>query len=449
MILALIFGLAFAQTTFIFHEDQCFEVDTETYGQKFASKVLINKCRPEKVKKFWQQNPSDLDGDCYEVDEETGGTKYRRKILDKDCLPEKYSKEWIVLSDGKGICVLKDYEGAMAIRGNNKECAGEKAETMWQPNQQNPLMGSCIQMDSTTGAVIKTDISKCKPKSISYLWIPKERNPGEGTCYEVDSEKGVMGYSNRADDKLCKSKDLGLQYDQIKNECYLMAVSHEGHQMKLKASSSDCKPAETKKIFIKETPIYGVCFEISAHDEGKSYKARVNTSECRPPEGKWELQIVNVGGIERCLVLPVRNYPSDYVESVDIKKCTNSTGNLRFALKEDGREGECFEKMDRGGQIIERKVLVERCLPKETYIIWHNFSEFDGGCFEVDKLKGPSGYFKSVELKLCKPIFTKFVFIKNYGKIGQCFEVDSETGGKKYHRKVGPNPCKENLLKSN
>lgn len=449
MIFYFLVNIVLAQTTFIFHEDQCFEVDVETYGQKFAAKALLSKCKPEKVIKKWIQNPQAPDGDCFEVDEETQGAKYRKNIMDRDCLPKQFLKEWVVMPDGKGVCLLKDPNGDMVIKGNNRECAGEKSEFIWTPNESNPMIGTCYQSDPLTGAVLRTDPKNCRPAKTAFVWIAKEKYPGEGSCYEIDNTAGVKAFSVRTDDKNCVEKELGFKYDNQKGECYRMAQSFDNQVMKLSASAKDCVPQSTSKLFIKESPILGSCYEISSQDNGASYKRKVPNSECRPPEGKWAYELFTFNGIDKCLIVPTKDYNSDYVESVDIKKCTSSTGNYRFALKEDGRGGDCYEKMDRAGEVVERKVLTDKCRPKSVYTTWHNFGEFDGACFEVDKEKGPKGFFYPVDLKFCKPIFTKFVFIKNYGKLGQCFEVDSETGGKKYHRKVGPTPCRENLQREN
>lgn len=445
---SLFFSLVQAQTTFIFHEGQCFEVDTETYGQKLAAKVLTSKCRPNKVIKKWNPDQIGIDGTCYEVDEETQGQKYLKKVNQSECTPPNHYTEWITLSDGQGICLLRDKATngqTVTMKTDKKKCVSKQSSFVWKPNESNPLNGKCYQVDPVTNAIINTNDQNCRPKSLSYLWVPNKRRPLEGYCYEIDGVNGVAGYSKSTNKEACKARDLGFQFDPTSGECRLNAVSLDNQPMQLKANLKDCDTQEKIKIFIRESPIAGSCYEISKQDQGQSYKKLLPDAECRPPEGKWSYQVLTIKNVAKCFALPTSGYDSQYIESVDINYCQEKTSKYRWQLKTDGRGGQCFQSIAVGDKIFEQTTSIEKCKTSEIYQTWYNFGDFDGGCFEVDKKSGPQGFFNQIDSKFCKPIFTKFIFVKNYGKLGQCFEVDEETMGKKYHRKAGIGPCRENL----
>lgn len=448
VLLSLLVNISMAQTSFIFHEGQCFEVDTETYGQKLAAKVLTSKCRPDKIKKIWSPDQTGIDGSCFEVDEETQGQKYQKKVTQSDCIPPDHFTEWVTTSDGLGFCLLKDKATSgqtITMKTDKKKCVSTQSSFVWKPNEGNPLNGKCYQVDQITNAIINSDDSNCRPKNVSYLWVPNKKRQLEGYCYEVDALNGVAGYSKSTNKESCKARDIGFQFDTQSGECRLNAVSNDNQPMQLKANLKECDTQEKIKIFLRESPIAGSCYEISKFDQGKSYKKLLSDADCRPPEGKWSYQILNIKDIAKCFALPSLGHDSQYIESVDIKYCEEKTGKYHWQLKKDGRGGQCFQAIMIGEKTIEQTASVERCKPTEVYVAWHNFAEFDGSCFEIDKKNGPQGFFNEIDVKFCKPIFTKFIFVKNYGKLGQCFEVDEETMGKKYHRKAGIGPCRKNL----
>ena len=56
-------------------QGHCYEVDTETGGQKYSNKVNKLICRPANTVHFWIGEKSKLKGQCYEADPETRGEK--------------------------------------------------------------------------------------------------------------------------------------------------------------------------------------------------------------------------------------------------------------------------------------------------------------------------------------------------------------------------------------
>ena len=56
-------------------QGNCYEVDTETGGQKYSNKVNKLICRPANTVHFWIGEKSNLKGHCYEADPETRGDK--------------------------------------------------------------------------------------------------------------------------------------------------------------------------------------------------------------------------------------------------------------------------------------------------------------------------------------------------------------------------------------
>ncbi|MBT6325103.1 MAG: hypothetical protein HOJ35_03985, partial [Bdellovibrionales bacterium] len=91
LILLLTAPLHASETMFVWlpHETKalrgtCYEIDTETMGQKFSDKVDNINCRPSQVSTYWVPNEKRTSGNCYEVDLETGPGYLREGIHKTD-----------------------------------------------------------------------------------------------------------------------------------------------------------------------------------------------------------------------------------------------------------------------------------------------------------------------------------------------------------------------------
>jgi hypothetical protein len=435
------------------YKGQCYEYDIETGGNQFQVKVSKRKCHPKKTIFHWVADKSGIGGKCYEVDEESKGQKYSSNSLAKNCHQENQSYQFVQTEQLKGECyqIISD-SNRRKVR--TKFCRPSDVSYNWLPNQ-NGWGGRCYMIDSESGPssyIEKANALDCKPSEVVFELKVNSINPG-GECYEVDAESGRMGYSNKTKRENCFEKKSKIEYhwqqtEALSGKCIEVQQSSSGTPTYKSSGYKKCIDFETSFRFQRLTPVSGVCTIIDKETQGENFINKVGSSNCRNSAGALEFQFITYPeGKEFCYELDTKTSGQNFIKKVNSDKCNDFKIYPKwFSSDESPWKGKCLKTL-KSGEIKSKKSLMPiKCRPKEVKVLWYNFSKFNGDCFEVDAKKGPEYFVRKVDIKKCRPKYTKYVFYREKGaQSGTCYSVDSKTGGDKYFKKVGSKLCKREL----
>lgn len=246
------FHLYAQSTTFVWMPDkrkndtgQCYQIDSETLGQKFKSKVKKEQCRPEKTYYLFVAEKSN----CYEVDEKTGGKQYINRVSLDLCRPLQTITE-ILEINGKTAC----YEADKKTRGQYFHKKVDKKLCQLSSQQE-------------TG---------------KFNW--KYKAPGKGECFkEIISHGEVLNL--KVKEQMCRPKKTVFRFikqKQISGIC-VEEDSSDSHFYSQKVPTEKCKPEDT--VFIFYTPPrkkQGKCFEVDSETKGNFYINIVPDNQCAP-----------------------------------------------------------------------------------------------------------------------------------------------------------------------
>lgn len=216
---------------------KCFEVDTETSGEKYIKKVTKKKCKPAETNFVFLAQT----GKCYELDIITGGEKYivdanllhchpakttyykgiinnkyscfrvdsktkgqmfYERVKDEHCNGLEEEFFWKAKSKTSGDCYVKG-TGNQVKKVSSEKCLPKK--TVFTFYRVGPKKGECHQQDASNPLLYtkKSNIQKCKPQYTIFIFL-KDKNKMSGKCFELDEETKGDVYLNRVKPELCK-----------------------------------------------------------------------------------------------------------------------------------------------------------------------------------------------------------------------------------------------------
>ena len=431
---------------------KCYEYDIETGGQQYQVKVGKSNCVPVDSIFIWVADKSGIGGKCYQVDKETRGENYSSKTSKRKCLDSIQNFQFIQASDLYGECyqVISD---SNRQKVNVEKCRPENITYHWLPSKKG-WDGRCYEIDGEQGPssyIKKTLAKKCRPEEISYSLQVDSKNP-EGICYEVDAVNGVKAYSNKVKRSKCINKSVEAKYTWIKTgdftgKCVKLQTSFSGEVTQKPTSYKDCIDFETEIRFIKRTPVKGICVLEDTISSGEKFRTKIQIDECRKPAGVIDFQFIAAPGESpNCYEVDAKTGVEKYIDKTTLKMCNDKKLFPKWFADDVGWRGKCLQVLSSGKRYSNKPLDPEDCKASNVKIMWHNFSKFDGACFEIDSLKGPRFYSREVEPKRCKPKYLKYVFYRKKDEpSGKCYSVDQETGGGKYYKRVGARMCKDKL----
>lgn len=192
---------------FVPAKSSCYEVDSETNGKGYIKKEKIKFCRPDKTVK--EVHSFNRKTGCFEVDVQTKGQHFHKKINDKLCKDKISSTAptnfyWKYKKEGTGECYkeIKSNGDSVNLKVKDEQCRPKKYQYRFV--RKNETSGSCIEEDINDQRFYskKTKIEYCKPKDTVFIYY-KERNRKYGKCYEVDIETKGNLYINIVEDSEC------------------------------------------------------------------------------------------------------------------------------------------------------------------------------------------------------------------------------------------------------
>lgn len=433
------------------YKGKCFEVDSETMGTIFSTKVTNSKCRPKKPVAHWVPNQGKFGGNCYWVDAETKGNNFSSYASSEHCVPERNKTIWMKDERNKPICILVDEE----TNGQNfnkqvglSKCKTKDVALIFVLNASGKS-GRCFEVDKeSAGEAYKKVVAttKCKPKQFGYKWI-NNKSGFDGVCYEISPE-GPSVYIASTTKEKCRASDWKFTWTEIEGvgKCLQVAGTKDGGQMVTAANIKECQPEKTLFKFTRTGPYSGQCWELDSLTNGEKFKRKVSIRYCRVE--KVIFILAKQGSIEACFELDQETRGSLYINRAREEKCADELTTAEWYPDESDWRGRCKIVNGIGSKIKIKFLRDETCMPKKTVYRWHNFVKFkDGGCFQIDAKKGPTGYSKLVDPKICRPDDIEIKYVKPKGSLeGFCFHVDSKTLGDKYFKKISPKKCRDKLL---
>lgn len=416
---------------------QCFEIDQKTRGQRFNTKVYTSRCRPKKPGHKWIAAEDGMSGKCYEVDPETGAQGFSYKVSSSECIPD--NAEFLIVENQ---CYAK---GVMSDGSNflsktiMDDCKPSNISYTFEFDSK-LMRGNCIGKDPTGASdyVRRVELSRCRPKQTTYIY-----DDARNKCYEVDATSGPEGYFNNASLSRCLDKKAAT-YAFIDGKCKEKSLGPEGQEVILDTSMNNCKPNETTYNFEFKSQYDGNCYEVDSLTKGEQYKARVDNRFCRP--GKTLTfyvpsirQCVEIDEETRGQKFAVRAREADCEEYVSTPKWVSDAKNIYL--------GKCVMNLKRPtGDIVEDKVLDEKCEPKETRYDWVQDEDYNGKCYKVEAKGGPGLYSHPVQDRDCYPNPKELVYRQDPKSfVGLCLIVDSATKGERFKLQVNARRCKEEM----
>lgn len=279
---------------------QCLEIGTMGDGSPYKNKVSDNLCLKDIATEFHFVKTTPISGICYEVDSETGGEKVRRKVYPSKCkdLVKEFDIE-VIAYKGRNYCVERDkQEPSEGYRRSidKRKCREQTSVFRWEQNDENPFEGKCLKLSHYLDKPIWTWVVKknCKKGKTIYFWYRPEAYPAQwikrqkqnkkfsaplesvlgskdnliffGKCYEIDKEKGPSIFSVATNIKNCKPKnieDISIQYfhplSYIHSGCYQVDKKTSGEKYLKKILNKECKDKflKTKNQIKEENRKYG------------------------------------------------------------------------------------------------------------------------------------------------------------------------------------------------
>ena len=434
------------------YKGRCYEYDIETGGKKFQVKVSRRKCKTAQTSFVWVADQSGMGGRCFEVDSETKGDKFSTNASSDKCHKENSNYQFIQIDQLKGEC-YQVISQANRRKVKTSKCRSDEVSQHWLPKKEG-WGGRCYLVDSNNGPasyIEKVSDKDCRPDNVSYELRVDDKFP-EGDCYEVDAESGKSAYSLRVKRKYCLDRKTEISYQWQQTElyngtCLEFQKFPSGSITRKPVTFLKCIDFEIGYEFIKKSPISGFCITYDVESEGQFFKKRERLESCKKIAGKLDFQfITGKDGQQLCFVVDSETEGDKYIEKVEMKNCEDNVVTPKwFSSDETQWKGNCLGII-KNGKNKPKRLRVEKCRPKKVKILWHNFSKFNGDCYEVDALKGPEFYVNILESKKCRPKKREYIFYrKKEEESGVCYLVDSKTKGDLYYKKVGPRKCKERL----
>lgn len=218
---------------------KCFEVDKETYGNKYQNIVNKEKCKTDDLVFVFNY----LTGFCYEIDEGSEGKKYFAKVKTDLCKPEK-TKFIFTEINKTSACYELDTEtlGKNFYKKVKDDFCKESVKYLWE--QKTETQGQCFKVGTLGGEMTKVKVraKECRP----YDAIPRfiRTSPFKGVCVEVHP----------------KDPSLYLQKTQI----------------------DKCRPKNTLFIFYKKDDVSkGICYEVDEETRGDNFLTKVKITKCK------------------------------------------------------------------------------------------------------------------------------------------------------------------------
>lgn len=188
-------------------EGKCFEVDTETSGDRFKKKVATVKCRPKEnlLTTVWRQKNDGPGGKCFEVDGLSRGKTYSRKVTNKKCTPKDVGFKMV---QGKCYRYGQRQDGATYLVGTKKnECSPSGIQPTFILGKSGDS-GKCVVRDPSSGEIFKKPLDTCRPSQTLFKWIHHtSKEPHVGRCYEISKFGGRKAFIDKVDFDLCKPKE--------------------------------------------------------------------------------------------------------------------------------------------------------------------------------------------------------------------------------------------------
>lgn len=431
---------------------KCYEYDLETGGQQYQVKVGKSKCLPKDSIYVWVADESGIGGRCYQVDKETRGDKYSSSTSKRKCLEKIQNFQFVQTEDLKGEC-YRIISETNRQKISTEKCRPENITFHWLPSKSG-WGGRCYEIDEELGPssyIKKSSTENCRSENVTFSLQLNSRSP-EGICYEVDSENGPKAYSNKVRREKCINKTEQVSYSwirtsEISGKCFKLETSFQGEVTRSPTTYKNCIDFETSLRFIKSSPVKGVCVLEDSKSSGEQFRVKVQMNKCKLLSGVTDHQFITPPGKSlSCYEMDAKTSGDHYIKKVELNKCNSKKLFPKWFADEDGWRGKCVHVLPSGKRYSKKVLDPEKCKAKRVKIMWHNFSKFVGGCFEIDSEKGPRYYSNEIESKKCKPKDLKYVFYREKDESsGICYSVDQETGGDKYFKKASSKKCKGQL----
>jgi hypothetical protein len=185
---------------FLYKQRSCYEVDSETRGEFYLKKVKLQLCRTKMTKTFLGSIQGTYG--CFEIDTPSDGKNYYKKIKSTACIDLDVTYTFMQTKVPFGKCYAKNIEGKLT-NVDLKLCKTKK--TKYTFIKKSDIKGICIEHDIRGYEFYakSVNIDLCKTKNTVFVFLKKKKSPS-GTCYEVDKPSNGEKYINKVLLKLCK-----------------------------------------------------------------------------------------------------------------------------------------------------------------------------------------------------------------------------------------------------
>ena len=219
---------------------KCLEIDTETNGKKYSSKVINDFCKPDETDFLFAYSS----GECVEVDSETNGKNYMSEVKSENCRPKKVTYFLGMIANRYGC-----FEIDPISKGKNyydkvseKLCEEESSEIELFWKSKDGGSGDCFTKPKNSQKMIRVPREKCKPEKTTFTF--KRSGKTRGDCFEQD-EKNALLYSNIVSIENCRPSETIYVFlpneDNSGGKCYEIDVTTKGNQFIKKVKSTSCK----------------------------------------------------------------------------------------------------------------------------------------------------------------------------------------------------------------
>ncbi len=428
-------------------EGNCYEIDVESLGQKYRSKVPKSRCKTEETKFVWVQGKNETDGRCFETSLAEG--LYAEEVIPKKCYKNVLSVKWVELPK-KSVCLkfIEGFEGEEIKQVvSDIECKPPEGTYQFVPNSDK-LSGRCFFVSGN----FKTDepLIKCRPSELQYFWLEEKKS-----CYEAHPQ-GVELYISKTKDQHCLTEKVNLSFEadieKMKFTCLEHFKDQSGKTVIKPTTLSKCKKGETHYRFYKVLPLKGYCLEEDKAEGAKAYATLAGLEKCRPGDeylmSKWfdqKLKLHDYG----CFFIDKESGGEKYIEKIDKKNCGEIGVDFLWEPNTDGWSGRCIKQGVIGENKYDVVFKVRECLPQKTIYFWRKTGPYKGECYEIDGSGDRYKYSEKIALDFCKPKLVtdlKYFFHIDEKGIGACYLIDQKTGGEEYSERVKDEKCKTNLV---
>ncbi len=190
------------ETTLLWSDGRCYEIDSATKGKSFAQKVESTRCAPEGSLHAFDPARQE----CFLVG--PAGTGFKTKLELRDCRPEESEIELHFVASPSGLggeCFERhktEGEARWRKRVELRTCRPAQTQFAWRPTGE--LSGDCweLSLEGAAKYVAKIGPSACRPEKVRFVF--KAKNEKSGDCFEVDAETEGQRYAARAPLERCR-----------------------------------------------------------------------------------------------------------------------------------------------------------------------------------------------------------------------------------------------------